>query len=214
MMWDIKYIYEGFLVWLIPSTYLSHEAVNWACTTDFSCIWFYSVLSVLSILWCFLNLGDNSGYMNSGYGDIRYRLYTWRFSCLDYSFDVLISQIGILGLYNWFCHIYFTWCLTACSCVSCSWHDFQYMLFDSDLSITCACPCMTLGTHLTTRCEVSDSLRLACLDLGVDLGGLLIDQSCVAIASWISGRPVWGLSFQAPVCLTSFCNSWSLLYCS
>jgi len=27
---------------------------------------------------------------------------------LDYSFDVLISQIDNLHLYNWFCHFYFT----------------------------------------------------------------------------------------------------------
>jgi len=70
--WDIKYIDEGFLVWIIPSTYLSHKAANWAYTIGFACIRFYSVLSVL---WYFLSLGDNSGYMKSGYSnmwDIRY----------------------------------------------------------------------------------------------------------------------------------------------
>ena len=75
MKWGIRYIDEGFLIWIMPSTYLSHEAINWACTIGFVCILFYSVLSVISILWCFLDLGDNSGYMNSGYGDVRYKVY-------------------------------------------------------------------------------------------------------------------------------------------
>ena len=39
------------------------------------------------------------------------------FSYLNYSFNVLISQIDNLGLYNWFRHIYFTWYLISCSCM-------------------------------------------------------------------------------------------------
>jgi len=41
---DIRYIDEGFLVWIIPSTYLSHKAVNWVCTAGvavFAFIRFY-----------------------------------------------------------------------------------------------------------------------------------------------------------------------------
>ena len=45
--WGIGYIDEGFLIWIIPMTYFSHEAVNWARTIGFACILFYSVLSVL-----------------------------------------------------------------------------------------------------------------------------------------------------------------------
>jgi len=74
--------------------------------------------SILLILCCFLSLGDNSVCMNSGFGDMRYMIYIWDFFCLNYSFNVLILWIHNLGLYNWFCHIYFTWCLIACSCVS------------------------------------------------------------------------------------------------
>ena len=35
---DVRYMIhsEGFLVWVIPLTYLSHEAINWICTTDFT----------------------------------------------------------------------------------------------------------------------------------------------------------------------------------
>jgi len=55
--------------------------------------------------------------MKPGYGDVRYKIYIRRFPYLDYSFDALISRIDNLGLYNWFCHIYFTCCLLACSCM-------------------------------------------------------------------------------------------------
>jgi len=47
--WGIRYIDEGFLIWIISSTYLSREAVNWTCTNGFSCIryyWFYQFYEV------------------------------------------------------------------------------------------------------------------------------------------------------------------------
>jgi len=72
--WGIRYIDEDFFVWIIPSTYLSHEVINWACTAGFACIqnfWFYRFLC------CFLSLGDNSGYMNSRYSDVRYIWYIY-----------------------------------------------------------------------------------------------------------------------------------------
>jgi len=59
----------------------------------------------------------NSGYINSDYSDVRYRVYIWGFPYLDYSFDVLISRIGNVGLYNWFSCSYFTYCLISCSYV-------------------------------------------------------------------------------------------------
>jgi len=34
--WDIRYKDEGFLIWIIPSTYLSHEAVIWVVLLVFS----------------------------------------------------------------------------------------------------------------------------------------------------------------------------------
>ena len=33
---------------------------------------------------------------------MRYRVYIWGFPCFDYSFDVLISPIGNVSLYNYF----------------------------------------------------------------------------------------------------------------
>ena len=65
-------------------------------------------------LFCYCE--GNSGYINSNY-DVRCRVYIWGFSYLDYSFDVLISWISNLGLYNWFPYSYFTYCLISCSYV-------------------------------------------------------------------------------------------------
>jgi len=57
---------------------------------------------------------EKSDYINSDYGDVMYMVYIWGFPCLDYSFDVLTSQIGNVGLYNWFYCCYFTYCLISC----------------------------------------------------------------------------------------------------
>ena len=34
--WDKGIWMKGFLVWIIPSMYLSHKAVNWVYTADFA----------------------------------------------------------------------------------------------------------------------------------------------------------------------------------
>jgi len=49
----------------------------------------------------------NSGCMDLAYDDVRNTVYRWGFSCLDYSFDVLISWSRKLRLYRWFCHLCF-----------------------------------------------------------------------------------------------------------
>ena len=49
------------------------------------------------------DIDDNLGYIHSVNGNIRYKVYLWGFSCLDYPFDILISWIRQLSLYNWFC---------------------------------------------------------------------------------------------------------------
>jgi len=50
MTWNIRYIDEGFLVWIIPLTYLSHEAVNWVCTAGFAVFVFIRFLFRFSVL--------------------------------------------------------------------------------------------------------------------------------------------------------------------
>ena len=59
MTWDIWYIAEGFLIWIIPSTYLSHETIKWVCTTGFAVfafIGFYFRFLVLLLLLYYIRL--------------------------------------------------------------------------------------------------------------------------------------------------------------
>jgi len=78
-------------------------------------------------------------------------MVTWgiRFPCLDNSFDVLISRIGNLGLYNWFFHIYFTCCLITCSCmpVLTTWFSIHALAWIYRYMYVY--PCTPLDTHLT-----------------------------------------------------------------
>jgi len=124
-IWGFLYLDYFFDVLISWSRKLS--LYHWFCL--------HSVLSILLVLCCFLSLRDNSSCMNVRYDDVRYRVYIWAFSYLDYSFDVLISLIRNLGLYNWFYHIYHTWYLIPAHVCLYSWHNFQYILFDSDLSV-------------------------------------------------------------------------------
>ena len=81
------------------------------------------------------------------------------FSCLDYFFNVLISWIYNLSLYNWFCHICITWYLISCSCVYNHYTVFDICFFESVLLIhvcllvhvTCHSFYHSLGSFLTLR---------------------------------------------------------------
>ena len=44
--WDMWYINEGFLVWIIPLTYQSRESIIWACTTSFVHIGIYRMFNI------------------------------------------------------------------------------------------------------------------------------------------------------------------------
>ena len=119
--------------------------VSWSHKLSFYS-WFcsHSVLSVLLILCCFLSLGDNSGCMNSRYGDVWYMVCIWGFSCLNYFFDVIISQIHNLSLYNWFCHIYLM--PLACSCEFMLTTRFSINAFPFEFIDTCV---LVYASHLT-----------------------------------------------------------------
>ena len=51
----------------------------------------------------------NSGRMDLVYDDMRYMVYRWGFSCLDYSFNVLISWSHKLGCTTGFVVFIFIW---------------------------------------------------------------------------------------------------------
>ena len=141
-------------------------------------------------------------------------VYITEFPYLDYSFDVPISQIGNLGLYNsvfgFAIFTLLTASLPALVCL-CSRHDFQYMLFDSDLSIH-VCLSMYATWHSPHHSlGSSDSLTCMFRSWSLDRGALPDDQSCAVVASWISSWPSRALSFQAPYSSLefSFYNLWA-----
>ena len=52
--WGIWHIDEGFLVWIIPSTYQSHESIIWASTTSFVHTCIYRMLDISSHIYMYL----------------------------------------------------------------------------------------------------------------------------------------------------------------
>ena len=106
-------------------------------------------------------------------------VYIRGFSCLDYSFDALILQIGNLGLYNWFYNIYFTCYLLTCSCIPVLTIRFSMHALDSDLSIH-VCLSMLAIWHSSPHHSLgsSDSPGLACLDPEVRSLWILSNQIC------------------------------------
>jgi len=80
--------------------------------------------------------------------------------CLNYSFDMLISLISNLGLYNWPYRIYFTCYLFPAHVCLYSWHNFQYMLLTRIYRYTYVYLCMPLDIHHTTHWGVLTPLNL------------------------------------------------------
>ena len=173
-----------------------------------------------------------------------YVVYRWGFSCLDYSFNILISWSRKLGLYPLFYRVcfhrvllhisgfmiiiivfyMFTSCLTFCDlfhklpalnilsytcsylisltislpahvCLR-SWHDFKCTFMIRIYRYTCACSCMPLRIHHTTRMGVSHSPGSSCPDPGAwSLWILPIADQSGAAEARIIGRPSEALSF-------------------
>ena len=86
--------------------------------------WFIRILSYRIIFWWFILYSlvvtvDSSSCAYSIDGDMRYMVYRWEFSCLDYPLEISISWIYLLSPYNWFCHFCTSHYLLPllCSCV-------------------------------------------------------------------------------------------------
>jgi len=79
--------------------------------------------------------------MNLGYGDMRYKVYLWGFSYLDYSLNILISWIRNLSLYNWFCqHLHLMFyltphCMFECACAHDTIFDICFSNFDLSIHV-------------------------------------------------------------------------------
>ena len=151
--------------------------------------------------------------MNSGYINVRYTVYIWRFPYLDYSFDVLISRISNLGLYNWFYRIYFTCYLLTCSCMLTLTTRFSITRI---YRYTCAYQYTPLSIHHTTRWGVVTPLypHVQILELVDSPGcwsemrsGSVDHQQLTVMSPILPGPPAHLSSF-------SFVTCEYLLYCS
>jgi len=88
--WDMWYIYEDFLVWIIPLTYLSRESIIWVCTTNFVHTCIYRIFSVF--IACLMYLSNVYVYLCSRYrflcmlSDSDLSIYMY---LLDFGFTVV-----------------------------------------------------------------------------------------------------------------------------
>jgi len=98
---------------------------------------------------------SNSDYMNSDYCDVRCWVYIWGFSCLDYFFDVLISQIGI-----WACITD----LPIVTLLTVSFHVHMCLYSRDTFHVHVCLICTPLGLISCTRWVASDNPRPVCSD--------------------------------------------------
>ena len=132
MTLDIRYIDDGFLVWIIPLMYLSHRAVNWVCTAGFAVfafIGFYFGFLVLSLLLLY---------------------YIFLHSALPlvfYSTSLLLLSYHTVSIP---CLISFAVYLLAPACL-CPRHGFQCTFMTWIYQYTCAYLCSSSGFRITTR---------------------------------------------------------------
>ena len=70
----VVYIYEGFLIWIIPLTYQSHESIIWACTTSFVQTCIYRMLNISSHVYLCLCSRHNFWYM---FSIVVFHVLTW-----------------------------------------------------------------------------------------------------------------------------------------
>jgi len=187
-MW---YIDEGFLVWVIPSIYLSHESINYVYR--WFCICFRQIL--LQIF----------GFINNNNIIIYVCLHT-ALSLMFYSTSLLL-----LSYYTMHISCVVIYFLSTCSYISILMTQFSiHALLIWIYRYTCAYPCTPLDIHHTTRWGVSDSPRSSCQDpRDWSLWILLVAYQSSAAVAWIISKPSEALSLQAAFSSLefSFCNS-------
>ena len=144
----MQYIDKGFLVWIIPSTFLSHEAVNWV------------LLLVLPYL---LSLGFTL--------DFRFIIIILYYNCLHPALPLVFYSTSLLLFSYYTMHVLCLWSFTnsllAPVCL-CSWYGFQYMFMIRIYRYASAYLCTPLDIRITTRWEVLTPLdpHVQVLDLG------------------------------------------------
>jgi len=177
---DIRYIDEGFLVWIIPSMYLSHEAVNWVCTTGVAVFAFIRFYFKFPMLWLLL---------------LYYTAYIMLYHLCSIP-PILCSYLIIPWVFSaWYCLLSLYLLLYVCA------HD---TIFNACLWFRFI-DTRVLSLHAIWHSHhhslgSSDSPGSSCPGLGVWSLWILpvADQSSTAEA-WIIGKPSETLSFQSPL---------------
>ena len=128
---------------------------------------------------------------------------TWGIWYIDVDFFVCPRGINLMNLSTESVQLIlsllyiFTWCLFHVRvCILTT--RFSVHAFDLDLSIHACLSLTPRSIHHTTCWEVLTPWTCMFRSWSLDHGGLPGDQSCVAVASWISSWPSLALSFQAP----------------
>ena len=107
---------------------------------------------------------------------MRYIVYRWGFSCLDFLLEVSISWIYLLSPYNWLCHFYTSHYLMplSCSCMDVLTLRFSMYAFCTQIyRYTCAYPYTPFGIRHTTRWGV-----LTLLDPYIQISELVDSSGC------------------------------------
>ena len=98
--WDMLYIDEGFLVWIIPLTYQSRECIIWACTTIFIHTCIYHMFNVLIACLCVHMLSTPFSMHVFRFTPIDIHVFTWlRIYCRSFNFFDVTCHC--LYLYAW-----------------------------------------------------------------------------------------------------------------
>ena len=144
MTCDIWYIDEGFLVWIILSTYISYEAINWVCTAGFAVFAFIGFYFRFLTLLLFMSI----------------IIYVY---ILAYHLYFIPPVSSSYQLYHACFLLDITYYLSICSCMPVL--TTRFLIHPLSIQIyryTCAYPCTPLGIHQITRWRVSDSSRSSC----------------------------------------------------
>jgi len=162
--------------------------------------------------------------MNSGYNDMRYKVYIWGFPYLDYYFDVLISGSVIWAYITSFITLIYS--LPHCMLLYACAHDtiLNSFFLTRIYQYTCACLCMPLGSRLTTRWGVLTPavLYVHILELGLwwtswwsELrSDSVVDQLLTVLSPFLSGpllvSQVFLLYVVRHFCTVHICTSLSI----
>ena len=98
--WDMWYIDESFLIWIIPLTYQSHESIIWVYTTSFVHICIYRMLNVFIACLFIFKLSTLFSMHAFRFRFIDLHVFTW-FQIYSHFFNFLYVTCYCLYLYAW-----------------------------------------------------------------------------------------------------------------